>query len=84
MKWAEERMLYSRGDSMARIIVVAFSIITVVVSAANVRAQASVKPLAIREAAPDFTLVDHHGSKVTLSDSKGKNPVVLVFYRGYW
>ena len=69
---------------MARIIVIAFSIITVFVSAANVQAQASVKPAGIGEAAPDFTLVDHHGSKVTLSDSKGKNPVVLVFYRGYW
>ena len=69
---------------MARIFVLAFSIITVFVSAANVQAQASTKPVGIGEAAPDFTLVDHHGSKVTLSDSKNKNPVVLVFYRGYW
>jgi len=69
---------------MARIIVVAFSIIAAFVTAANVQAQTSVKPVTIGEVAPDFTLVDHHGSKVTLSDSKGKNPVVLVFYRGYW
>lgn len=46
--------------------------------------QTVVKPVAIGEVAPDFTLVDHHGTKVTLSDSKGKSPVVLVFYRGYW
>ena len=42
------------------------------------------KPLAGGQTAPDFTLVDHHGKKVTLSESKGKSPVVLVFYRGYW
>ena len=36
------------------------------------------------EVAPDFTLDDQHGSKVTLSASVGKSPVVLVFYRGYW
>lgn len=42
------------------------------------------KPLAVGQTAPDFTLVDHLGKKVTLSESKGKSPVVLVFYRGYW
>jgi len=69
---------------MARILVLAFSIIAVLVSSANVRAQASAKPVAIGESAPDFTLMDHNGGKVTLFDSRGKNPVVLVFYRGYW
>ena len=47
-------------------------------------AQTSVKPLGAGDAAPDFTLVDHLGQKQTLSDFKGKSPVVLVFYRGYW
>ncbi len=46
--------------------------------------QTAAKPVGVGEAAPDFTLVDHHGTKLTLSDSKGKSPVVLVFYRGYW
>jgi len=32
---------------------------------------------------PDFTLPTPDGGKVTLSDLRGKN-VVLVFYRGYW
>lgn len=50
----------------------------------SVHAQTSVKPLAAGNTAPDFTLVDHHGRKVTLSDFKDKSPVVLVFYRGYW
>ena len=41
-------------------------------------------PVAIGETAPDFTLEDQNGNKVTLSDSRGKNPVVLVFYRAHW
>jgi peroxiredoxin len=41
-------------------------------------------PVAVGEAAPDFTLEDQSNNKVTLSDACGKSPVVLVFYRGYW
>ena len=43
-------------------------------------------PVAIRvgEAAPDFTLPDASGNPVRLADFRGKKPVVLVFYRGYW
>ena len=67
---------------MRRILVFAFLIIVSLVNGTS--AQTRTKPLAVGEAAPDFALVDHHGQKVTLSDSKGKNPVVLVFYRGYW
>ena len=66
---------------MRRIFVLTFLIVALVTAT---RAQTRTKPLAVSETAPDFTLVDHHGQKVTLSDSKGKNPVVLVFYRGYW
>ena len=36
------------------------------------------------EPAPDFTLLDASGKPVTLADYRGKKPVVLVFYRGYW
>lgn len=42
------------------------------------------KGVAVGDAAPDFTLEDQNGKRVTLSDARGKNPVVLVFYRGYW
>lgn len=42
------------------------------------------EPLAVGEVAPDFTLSDERGRKVTLSEARGKAPVVLVFYRGYW
>ena len=58
--------------------------IVAVVNATIAQTRTVAKPVGIGEAAPDFTLVDHHGTKVTLSDAKGKSPVVLVFYRGYW
>jgi cytochrome oxidase Cu insertion factor (SCO1/SenC/PrrC family) len=43
-------------------------------------------PTALRvgEPAPDFTLPDAQGRPVSLADFRGKKPVVLVFYRGYW
>ena len=50
----------------------------------SAQTQKVAKPVAVGDSAPDFTLEDHHGGKVTLSESKGKSPVVLVFYRGYW
>lgn len=41
-------------------------------------------PVAVGDIAPDFTLRDQNGNTLTLSDARGKSPVVLVFYRGYW
>jgi len=41
-------------------------------------------PIGIGDVAPDFTLEDQSRSKVALADARGKSPVVLVFYRGYW
>ena len=41
-------------------------------------------PVRVGETAPDFALEDQNGKKVSLSDARGKSPVVLVFYRGYW
>jgi len=40
--------------------------------------------LKVGSAAPDFTLSDAFGSKVTLSDELKNGPVILVFYRGSW
>ncbi len=36
------------------------------------------------DSAPDFTLFNAFGSRVTLSDQLEKGPVVLAFYRGAW
>ncbi len=41
-------------------------------------------PIGIGDMAPDFTLEDQSGHKIRLADARGKSPVVLVFYRGYW
>ena len=38
----------------------------------------------VGEPAPDFTLPDARGRPVALAEYRGKKPVVLVFYRGYW
>lgn len=46
--------------------------------------QSRTSPLKVGEMAPDFALEDQRGQKVTLADARGKSPVVLVFYRGYW
>src|SRR5437867_9439887 len=40
--------------------------------------------LRVGERPPDFTLPDATGHPVSLADYRGKKPVVLVFYRGYW
>lgn len=37
----------------------------------------------VGDVAPDFTLPDQDGKPVKLSDFRGQ-PVLLVFYRGYW
>jgi hypothetical protein len=43
-------------------------------------------PTAFRVGAPppEFTLPDAAGRSVSLADYRGRKPVVLVFYRGYW
>jgi hypothetical protein len=40
--------------------------------------------LAVGQPAPDFTLPDAAGRPVRLADYRGRQPVLLVFYRGYW
>jgi cytochrome oxidase Cu insertion factor (SCO1/SenC/PrrC family) len=40
--------------------------------------------VAVDTIAPDFTLEALDGSRVTLSQFRGKQNVVLVFYRGHW
>ncbi len=40
--------------------------------------------LRVGERPPEFTLPDAAGRPVALADYRGKKPVVLIFYRGYW
>ena len=49
-------------------------------------ARVPVTPTALRmgERPPDFTLPDATGRPVSLADYRGKKPVVIIFYRGYW
>jgi cytochrome oxidase Cu insertion factor (SCO1/SenC/PrrC family) len=42
------------------------------------------KPVGAGDVAPDFTLEDEQGRRVSLADARGKSGVVLVFYRGWW
>jgi peroxiredoxin len=39
--------------------------------------------VAINQPAPEFTLQDYHGNSVSLSDYRGRGPVLLVFNRGF-
>ena len=80
----EEINATTKGDLMCRTLAVAFLLMIGLVNATTARAQTVAKPVKVGDAAPNFTLVDYRGNKVTLSDSKGKSPVLLVFYRGYW
>lgn len=38
----------------------------------------------VGDKAPDFTLKNMDGKRISLSDFAGKKNVVLVFYRGHW
>lgn len=38
----------------------------------------------VGQVAPDFRLMDHHGTVHQLSQYRGKKHVALVFYRGHW
>ncbi len=40
------------------------------------------KPPKVGACAPDFKLDDHEGKPVTLSGYRGKENVLLIFYRG--
>ena len=48
------------------------------------RVPATPTALNVGERAPDFTLPDATGRPVSLTEYRGKKPVVIVFYRGHW
>jgi len=43
-----------------------------------------IRPPAVGEIAPDFTLSDASGTPRKLSALCAERPLVLVFYRGHW
>ena len=59
-------------------------LICAALAAGSAFGQAREKPVGVGEVAPDFTLVDHNGQKRSLAAERGKQPVVLIFYRGHW
>lgn len=74
-----------------RIAIVFFLLVGALVSppllAADAPSNASVKraaPVTLGDAAPDFTLEDQDGRKVSLAAEWKMRPVVLIFYRGNW
>jgi cytochrome oxidase Cu insertion factor (SCO1/SenC/PrrC family) len=70
----------------------AFTLVLIAVSCTNsgvnseqpVELQPRTKPVQVGEVAPNFTLEDQNGQKVTLSSLRGGAPTVLAFYRGNW
>jgi len=42
------------------------------------------KRVKVGDKAPDFTLENMDGKRISLSDFRGKKNIVLVFYRGHW
>lgn len=59
-------------------------ILSIAVSASAQQAKSATTPITVGATAPDFTLSDQDGNTVALADARGKSPVILVFYRGYW
>ena len=63
---------------------IVFALLFAFALGSNAYAQQRAKPVAVGEQAPDFTLTDQNGRSQSLAAERGKRPVVLVFYRGYW
>ncbi len=40
--------------------------------------------LKVGQTAPDFTLEDVEGHKVSLADARGQTPTLVYFFRGWW
>ncbi len=72
-------------------VIFAFSCLTVTASQAQLGPKdgANLQPtdlekVKVGDVAPDFTLENMDGRRVTLSEAYSKKKVVLVFYRGQW
>jgi cytochrome oxidase Cu insertion factor (SCO1/SenC/PrrC family) len=72
----------SRGEFMRRLItaVVLTGVFLPLIHAADKPAEAPPPTVKVGDLAPDFTLTDQNGNKVSLHDYKGKKNVALAFY----
>lgn len=61
---------------------ISIGVLTLLLTAASVAQTAAPAPIALKvgDSAPDFTLTDTTGKRVTLSEFRGKSNVVLAFY----
>lgn len=78
--WRARHWLTITSFAMTLLLLVTASLFNFVA----MRVPASPPAFVIGQPAPDFTLPDAAGHPVRLADYRGKKPVVLVFYRGYW
>ena len=90
------RMACLRGSSTFRnsiAIAIAYSFLCLAVSVANAQlgpkdgadlAPTDLERVKVGDTAPDFTLENLNGQRITLSEVSRKLNVVLVFYRGQW
>ena len=70
---------------MIRVVIQVVLVMMIALSANSYSVSSQRKtPIGVGDEAPDFTLNDQNGQKVTLADARGKSAVVLVFYRGFW
>ena len=53
-------------------------------SEASLREATDLEMVKVGNRAPDFTLEDMNGKRISLSEFRGRKKVVLVFYRGRW
>ena len=65
---------------MIKRVLALFGLMTIALTGLAQTPTAPKTQLKVGDPAPDFTLMDNHRNKVTLSDFKGKKGVVLAFY----
>ena len=75
------------NKALALLVIVSCALASPLLSAAERQISEGAKrdtPVTVGDTAPDFTLEDQDGRRRSLSAQRGKQSVVLVFYRGYW
>lgn len=78
----------SRSTALILLILLAFAI-SAAYGQLGPKDGANLKPtdlerVKVGDQAPDFTLENMDGKRISLADFRGKKNVVLVFYRGHW